>query len=426
MLISFSLQNWMSFKDKIKINMVASRQTTYKERLPLLRDQNIRVIPIAAIYGANASGKSNICNALTFARHFIKKGTKTIDEKIGVQPFLLCASNKEQPSIFTFEIATDKDIYEYSFSATIDRIHGEKLTKLTLPVEKLLFERTNQKIEIFEDDLEIKQHLENIRQLTRPNELFLTKTIENNSTGYKDVYLWFTQIMTVITPTSKLSELDYIVNPNHPYYSEAIQLFNQLDTGVLKLGIGQEMEFDLDSALNQQKDVPKETIINLIEDIAHERFLTSSKDGKQFTKSVLSFHRCEDGTEIPFTLNHESDGTKRLLDLLPAFLSTKPGLSSVFVIDEIDRSLHYLLLRFLLEKYLRSCNLDSRTQILFTTHDLLLMDQKLFRRDEMLVVEKNNQGASSVVSLDEYKNTRLDKDIRKSYIQGRFGGIPHI
>ena len=115
------------------------------------------------------------------------------------------------------------------------------------------------------------------------------------------------------------------------------------------------------------------------------------------------------------------------MDLLPAFLElAAPGSKNVFVIDEVDRSLHTLLTRRLLEAYLASCFADTRSQLLLTTHDVLLMDQQLLRRDEMWVAERKSTGASTLVSFAEYKDVRYDKDIRKSYLQGRLGGIPRI
>ena len=122
----------------------------------------------------------------------------------------------------------------------------------------------------------------------------------------------------------------------------------------------------------------------------------------------------------------ESAGTKRLIELLPAFFQRDEGECAIFVIDEFDRSLHHLLLRRLLEIYLSMCNKNTRMQLILTTHDLLLMDQELLRRDEMFMIERDDSGASSVIPLDEYRNVRSDKDILKGYIQGRFGGVPRL
>ena len=142
---------------------------------------------------------------------------------------------------------------------------------------------------------------------------------------------------------------------------------------------------------------------------------------------MVSYHRNNDGIEIKFELNDESDGTKRLISLIPAFLElAAPRSNKVFIIDEFDRSLHTLLLRQLLESYLDSCSPDTRSQLLFTTHDVLLMDQKLFRRDEMWITERARDGATSLLSFSDFKDVRYDKDIRKSYLEGRLGGVPRI
>lgn len=131
------------------------------------------------------------------------------------------------------------------------------------------------------------------------------------------------------------------------------------------------------------------------------------------------------GNKIAFDISQESDGTQRVIDLLPAFLNlTKDNPKKVYIIDELNRSLHPLLSRQLLESYLNTCLPQSRCQLLFTTHDIFLMEQSILRRDEMWLLERNNHGVSSLFSLSDYHKVRYDKDIRKSYLQGRFGGIP--
>lgn len=116
-----------------------------------------------------------------------------------------------------------------------------------------------------------------------------------------------------------------------------------------------------------------------------------------------------------------------MIDLLPAFMAiAQPTVNKVYIIDELDRSLHTLLTRRLLESYLAGCDENSRSQLLFTTHDSLLMDQDLLRRDEMWVAERDQDGCSELIAFSEYKDVRSDKDIQKSYLQGRLGGVPRI
>jgi len=207
-------------------------------------------------------------------------------------------------------------------------------------------------------------------------------------------------------------------------------VLSQLDTGIARLGYD---DFELD-ILN----LPKPLQNRLMEDLSEgstadfriepngERFLITKKDARLTVRKLVSYHNDAQGSEIRFEINQESDGTRRAIDLLPAFLDLTGGSDRVYAIDELDRSLHTLLLQSLLHSYLESVDENSRSQLLFTTHDVLLMDQKIFRRDEMWVTERDPTGCGSLIAFSDYKDIRLDKDIRKSYLQGRMGGIPKI
>jgi hypothetical protein len=138
-------------------------------------------------------------------------------------------------------------------------------------------------------------------------------------------------------------------------------------------------------------------------------------------------HQDDSGKMVPFQFADESDGTRRLLDILPAFIMLgEKRYSTTFVIDELDRSLHPNLTRNLVEAFLSCRNESSRTQLIFTTHDAQLMTQDLLRRDEIWVTERDGLGASKLVAFSEFKDVRSDRDIRKSYLRGRMGGVPRI
>jgi uncharacterized protein len=176
-----------------------------------------------------------------------------------------------------------------------------------------------------------------------------------------------------------------------------------------------------------QENVKEGMTVRLLTEPINERFVVTRKGGILIAKKLVTYHPKADGTEAKFEIRQESDGSQRVIDLLPAFLELSAQVSQkVYVIDEVDRSLHTLLTRRLLETYLANCSTETRTQLLLTTHDVLLMDQQLLRRDEMWVAERDAAGASNPLSFSEYKDVRYDKDIRKSYLQGRLGGIPRI
>lgn len=421
MLISFSVENWMSFQNKETISTVSSKQRRHKERVPRISKYKLSILPIAAIYGGNASGKSNLCEAMLFVKSMVTTGIDT-DEKIPVKPFLLCPEAEKQPSKFWIEFLTADPvyIYEYYFSVTQDMVREERLTKIRAKTEQILFERNSKKINIY--DKRNKARLDIIGENTRSNQLFLTNTIKQNNDNYKEVYSWFRYGLKIITPTSRYANLKELLDQKKPTYSEVNKLFQELDTGISSLG-DEEIQ---DKSLKDMGMGGRKRYLRILESIGGDRFVEYPKHGKEQIKRLITYHKRQDGKEIRFDFSQESDGTQRLVELIPAFLKRKPGTFTVFVIDEIDRSLHHLLIKRLLEKYLESCNMDTRLQIIFTTHDLLLMNQELLRRDEMFIVERNDLGASSIIPLNEYRNIRIDKDILKSYLYGRFGGVPKI
>jgi len=414
MLISFSVQNFLSFKEETTISMIAGRQTTFSDSLARLNNKT-RVLPVAAIYGGNASGKSNFCEALFWAQSMILQEVKIDkDEKIRIfYPFELCKENRTSPSTFNFVISTVNDeIYEYSFSFDSEKICKEKLVKIGKGSEDTLFERIFNEYPTIGKDARLKLISEN----TRKNKLFLTNTIEQNHNAYQDVYNWFKHVLRVI-PTNAIFKFEPTVLEDNEWFSKFQQKLSKLDTGILRI---EEEPLD---ASNVTK-LSEEDLVHY-EASANERVIKHDKDGKEVYKKFVTFHKCRDGEEYKFRLPQESSGTIRLIDILPAFLTPENSIA-VMVIDEIDQSLHHLLIRRLLENYLQSRGKGARTQIIFTTHNLLLMDQEFMRRDEMFLVEKDSYGESSIKSISDYKEIRIDKDIRKSYLLGRFGGIPKL
>ena len=266
---------------------------------------------------------------------------------------------------------------------------------------------------------------------TRDNQLFLTNTVHQKIPNFKPIYDWFRHNLVLVAPDSRFGPLEMFIDEQNPLYSTYNNLLAQLDTGIASLG-GEDVEVDrlgLPEALKSRlaEEVPENTTVTLRIDPENERIVMTRKGGELKARRLVARHENSQGELVRFDFRHESDGTQRAIDLVPGFLDLmSAGSRRVYVIDEIDRSLHTLLIRKLIEAYLDCCGPDSRTQLLFTTHDVLLMDQRLLRRDEMWVTERDDKGCSTLFSFSEYKDVRFDKDIRKSYLQGRMGGIPRI
>lgn len=428
MIIRFSVENWMSFRDSVTFSMVASRERQHGDRLPRLGKYNTRVLPVAAIYGGNASGKTNFFKALNFAKRLVVKGTQP-DSHLAVEGFRLDNASIGKPSRFVFELLIDETIYEFSFTLNRKAILEEKLIVITSTSERELYSRRGNKIH-FDEAFKKDQFLQFAFQGTRDNQLFLTNSVSQKVGNFRSVYDWFKDTLDLVAPDSRFEPFEQFLDDGHPRYAMMNELLLQLDTGIAHLG-GEDIPFEnipLPEPMKMmlQEEVKEGTTIRLMSD-KDERFVCTRKNGALIAKKLVTYHPKTDGTEAKFEIRQESDGSQRVIDLLPAFLElAAPGSRKVFVIDEVDRSLHSLLTRRLLEAYLGSCSTDTRSQLLLTTHDVLLMDQQLLRRDEMWVAERKPTGASTLVSFAEYKDVRYDKDIRKSYLQGRLGGIPRI
>ena len=429
MIISFSVENWMSFRDPTTFSMVASRERQHGERVPKLGKYQTRVLPIATIYGGNASGKTNFFKALNFAKTLVIKGTKP-DSLIPIDTFLLDAEGKSRPSRFAFELLIDETIYDFSFAVTQKEVLEERLVKITSTSEKVLYNRRDGELS-FDKSLSKDDFFPFVFRGTRDNQLFLTNSVSQNIDNFRPVYDWFKYTLILIAPDLRFGPFELFFDEGHPLYAAMNEILPRLDTGITRL---ESEEISLENIplpeplkTELQEEVKEGMAVRLLMEPQTNRIVVTRKDGELIAKRPVTFHPKSDGTEARFEIYQESEGSQRVIDLLPAFLELSAQVSQkVYVIDEIDRSLHPLLIRQLLEEYLSNCSTETRTQLLLTTHNVMLMDQQLLRRDEMWVTERDEAGVSSLFSFSEYKDVRYDKDIRKSYLQGRMGGIPHI
>jgi len=429
MIINFSVENWMSFRNRVSFSMIASRERQHGERVPQIRKYKTRILPVAAIYGGNASGKTNLFKAINFAKGFVVKGTQP-DSQIPIDPFRLDSQGVDLPVRFSFELLIDELIYEFSFALTRKSVLEEKLVQISSSSESVLYYRKNNKSN-FDKALKNDQFLQFAFKGTRDNQLFLTNSVSQKVETFKPVYDWFKNTLKLVAPDSRFEPFEQFLDEEHPLYSTMNTMLPQMDMGISHLG-GEEIPFEsipLPEPVKTKlkEDVKEGMTVRILVEPINDRFLVTRRNGELTARKMVTFHLRSDGTEAKFEMIHESDGSKRAIDMLPAFLEMSDARSKkVYVIDELDRSLHTLLTLRLLEAYLAHCSVASRSQLLFTTHDLLLMDQKLFRRDEMWVTERDATGVSTLLSFSEYKDVRYDKDIRRSYLQGRLGGIPRI
>lgn len=425
MIINFSVENWRSFREKTIFSMVAGKESQHRDRTMVVEKPKMRLLPIAAIYGGNASGKTNLFQALYFAKRFIILGTNP-ENLINVEPFLLDSTYINIPSRFIFELLIEGKCYEYSFAVTQNEVVEEKLIEILATSEKIRYQRyANNKIEFpaYRRDKELGR-LNFTAEATRKNQLFLTSSVELNIEHFKSIYNWFKKTLVLVAPDTRFGTYDKFFT-NGEMNEKMNQVLSQLDTGIASIGSKPVSIENLPLSEGSKSKIVEGGNIFISWD--ERRFVISRKDGKLSAEELIFFHQASDGTKVPFKMGQESDGTQRVIELLPSFLDvTANDTTKVYIFDELDRSLHTLLTRGLIEGYLATRSLRTMSQLLFTAHDTGLFDQILLRRDEIWIVERDNNGCSTLRSLSEFKDIRYDKDIRKSYLQGRMGGVPKI
>lgn len=423
MIISFSVTNWMSFRDRVTLSMVASRERQHGQRVARLGRYQTRLLPIMALYGGNASGKSNLFKALAFAKTQIVDGSAP-GARIPVIPFLLDKECAKRPSCFEFEILIEGEIYVLSFLVTRETVLEERLVKVGSASERTLYDRSHGDIK-FDGSLDDDQFLKFAFRGTRDNQLFLTNSVSQNVPVFKPIYHWFDETLQTISPETQFGLPSF--QASTAVSEKMNEMLPNFDTGISRMDHEQlPVEYVPESVRKALQNLSEGERVQLV-DPTNQYFSVIRKNGDLIASKCVTVHRMPDGTRVHFDVTRESDGTQQLINILPAFLDLSSGRSErVYVIDEVDRSLHTLLTRQLLEHYLATYTAETRTQLLFTTHDVLLMDQRWLRRDEMWVTERDDAGVSSLLSFSEYRDVRYDKDIRKSYLQGRLGGIPRI
>lgn len=416
MLIEFCVKNWESFRDEVVFQMNAGKERKHGDRVMYLKPYRMRVLPIAAVFGGNAAGKTNLVSAIKAMQTIVVRIPQP-DDLVEVRPFLLDSTSSKKTTEFRIILLVDGRMYNYSFSATRLRILKEELYCVHPASEERIYHRDENGIYIDKD--EYKDSLQSVADSTRPNMLFLTNTFFQRRKELLGIYNWFKNTLVIIPPSQVLSRhaIDDMLEID-------TDLLSRFDTGIV--GLKKRIR-------GRHPDV---VVVNISHSSKEDKNSEGHNGKDMLKKTMYSFlpKACEICTQhdkidskgtVSFTLSQESEGTVRLLHILPIWRQLmSPGDGKVVVMDEMNRSFHYLLAKKLIELYLESCGTNNRSQLIFTTHDLLLMDQSIFRRDEMWVVSKCDE-ISSINSLQD-SGFRYDKDIRKGYIQGYFGGTPYL
>ena len=446
MLIRFSVENFLSFKDRVVFSMIPGKGAL-KPNHKSEKFKGISALKTSIILGANASGKSNLINAIDFGRKMILRGSRG-EQIMNFQNFRLDVKTPLLNSRIEFEMQHNRKNYAYGFVFNTKEIVEEWLYEIKKNSESKIFERntSNQKNPFDLEPLFIKnkksehqQFLKFIAKGTPNNQLFLsevkTRKVKDNVADINDlinVIDWFKNSLKVIFPDDKYNEgIKSELMDNTKLLKTFEELLNYFDTGINGICL-EKVDFERIDMPSKFKELIKDDLFK--GDIEQEKsvmvsngintYFISKKDESIVVQKFMTKHDVE-GKETPekFDTNDESDGTNRIIDFIPLIIDLLQG-NKVFIIDEMERSLHPNLIYDLFDLFLsKSENINS--QLITATHESSLITQKLFRKDEIWFVAKDRFGSSHLHTLEEY-NVRFDKEIRKDYLLGRYKAVPRL
>ena len=433
MLLRFGVGNHLSIRDYQELLLSASRRIK-REGLtmpvPTLQED---VVPLAAIYGPNAAGKSNLIDALDEIQRAIIRSHKDLGatDPIPQDPFRLDDESRTNPTRFdcTFTVDGSSDdefenAYEYGFEFTAREFEREWLyqtVRKRRQSTQLLFERKTRDGQVqvnFGGELRGENKL--IEKITRPNSLFLSAAAQNNHPKLTDIYRYFAKRWRVIVGEDAMDEAAVVKRLlDYPHMNQLLQLVQQADVGITDIDLQevQPSQYQLDFAQN---------VVGVMSELVRpeidtETFSNHVLDKFRDTKRLRLAHSASEGT-MAFDYNLESKGTRTLISLLiPALEALSTG--SLLVVDELDTSLHPDLAKAFVSLFNRESSNPHGAQLIFSTHDVTLLGSGSIQQDEIWMTDKGRDGVSRFTPLTEFRLRSRD-DIEKAYRAGRLGRVP--
>ncbi len=440
MLVEFSVENFRSLRERVTLSMIAARLRARNERMDsdnvIEMNDKLALLRSAMIYGANASGKSNIIQAVTFMRSFVMNSARLQDEDtISVEPFRLDTSGPISPSTFEIVFLMEGVQYRYGFSVTTRRVVAEWLYFIPTLREVELFIRDEEGIHLGARFREGR----GLQELNLDNKLFLSVVAQfKKGDVARRVREWFRLTCRTLTAVDDRGYLPFTMDciEQGRYRKPLEEFVCRLDLDIVGLNVEETPMpahlapiHDLITAM--QKGASKNPNVQL--DLPG---LTADRTMKELrTSHAIRDEHGQVVEEQEFSAQAmESEGTQKLIALAGPLLDVlTKGL--VLFLDEIDARLHPLITAAILKLFNSPTTNPKNAQIICTTHDTNLLDRQLFRRDQIYFVEKDAKAISHLYSLAEFKlanhegaarTIRNDASFARDYIQGRYGAIPYL
>jgi AAA15 family ATPase/GTPase len=409
MLQQFTVGNYASFKSRMTLSLEASSDTE-NEEANIIRIGDKRLLKSAVVYGANASGKSNLISAIGFMRMFVLTSSREsqIEEEIEVEPFRLSTDCDNQPSYFEIIFFQDGTRFRYGFEVDNKRVHSEWLFSSSSSREAELFTREGGKIDFNPDRFKEGRSLVD---KTRPNALFLSVVAQFNGEISSRVVSWFIAFFSVSATRNPPIRQTVERLADASFASRVLAMSRVADLGIEGLI---PKTHTPDDAYPQSSPSPvRRPLYSLRRQVELKTQHKKYDSNNQPTLPLIEFD---------FERN-ESDGTKKYLAMTGPLIAALDN-GTPLVVDELDARLHPLLSRTVVSLF-NNPNCKKNAQLIFATHDTNLLNRQLFRRDQVWFTEKDSFGATNLYSLSEFR-VRKDASFGKDYILGKFGAIPFI
>ncbi len=436
MLIRFSVENYRSFNERQVFSMAAGKHTRHKEQVVVANGR--RLLKAGVVFGANAAGKSNLIKAINFGKNITLRGIKnsmTMNRHFRIDPMAI-----NRPGVFQYDFVSNGHIYSYGFAISytqniflsewlylcddnkevciFDRVEGESISTDL----HFLNAEDEQRFNIYADDV-------------TDNTSFLAEICSHKLRdidgfcSFFDTLDWFTSLI-IIFPQTKYRDLGQLFKNDED--DSLGKLLKYFDTGIeevitavkpieevlafLPENLKNNVIHDIQEGFDEEN---KKVATTVDVTIIGKRFSFTKKDGAIVGSQLTMNHG--NPTDL-FELDDESDGTRRLFDLIPLYQKGKENY--VIFVDEIDRSFHTKLTIEFLQKFFEKTE-GIKSQMIVTLHDSNVMNLNIFRQDEIWFVERKEDHSSEIYSLNKFKE-RFDHSVAKDYLLGRYGAIPNF
>ena len=415
MLIQFTVENFLSIRDKVYLSLEPSKDSEHPENLITKGEYN--AVTSAAIYGANASGKTSLFKAITTALIMLRNSNNIqVTDRLPVIPFKFDSESKNKPTSFEFTfIASDDKKYIYGFSATAEKIVEEYLYCYNSAKPTLIFDL--REAEEPKYNRAYKGKLETAYQMNTPNKLFLATATTWNVECTKIPFEWLAEYIDTFTEVMDLSGVaieKYRTDENRQYIDFTKDLLKQADINISSIEV-------------DAKEVVGGAVLPI--QIMVQGKMIPPNEGKRYEVEITTGHTIvdENGTQKEYSLKlqEESLGTQLLFFYGP-LLKDAFEKGKTLILDEIDKSMHPSLVKFIMNLFRDPDINKAGAQLIVTTHETGILTLDMFRRDQIYFTEKDSRtGVTDLYSLDEF-SVRKTENIEKGYLMGRYGAIPFL